>query len=348
MATQAPPGDAPARGVSQLYPNALVPSMESQAPPGDAPARGVSQLYPSDNQPPHVSTIRAPSKTPSSVTTGQSRQPSVRPSQTPYSQATVRPSHAATLRGASQAPSHQPSVRPSHAATLRGPSQAPTRGASQHHTTSSQIPGCEPSMRPNHGATELRRDVSRQPTIVLQPPSNHPTLLQRDSQSTTRQPVAQPTLLQRDQSRMPSAMPAIKEATITPVIGPSKKFENLPSVRSILNSPADIQMASRQPTINQLQGAEREAQEEWAEDKLSKLDTGCPQNYGWSRRGDGYLCDGGSHYITDALLAEGMGGLFAVKNKHDWQNRSQGPYYLVGKNEEGKNLFQKIDDPKMG
>ncbi|KAF7877187.1 hypothetical protein EAF04_000872 [Stromatinia cepivora] len=360
MASQAP--NSPGRGVSQLYPTPLVLGRESQAPPADAPARGVSQLYPSTSAS-HEQTQRAASKAPSQ--SRQSRQPSVRPSQTPphqssirasqapYNQATIKPSHAATLRGASQAPSHQPSIRPSHAATLRGPSQAPlphtsTRGASQYHTTSSRMPDGEPSVSANNGATELRRDVSRQPTIMLQSPSDHKTLLQRDTATITQRQSAQPTLLQRDPSKMPSSISTIREASKAPTINPSKKFENLPSVRSILHSPADMQMASRQSTINDMKGPEREAQEEWALGKLGKLDTGCPQNYGWSRRSDGYICDGGSHYITDLLLAEGMGGMFVVKDKHHWQDRSQGPYYWAGKNEQGKNLFMKVADPKMG
>ncbi|APA08922.1 hypothetical protein sscle_04g036920 [Sclerotinia sclerotiorum 1980 UF-70] len=379
MSSQPPP-NGPGRGVSQLYPTPPVLGMVSQAPPADTPAHDVSQLYASTSTS-HAQTLKTPSKAPSATASSQSRQlavrasqvqpqqASVRVSQAPYNQATARASHAATLRGASKAPSHQPSVKPSHAATLRGPSQAPphqpsikpshaaalrgpsqaplpqtsTRVASQYHTTSSRMPNGQASISANNGATELRHDVSQLPTIMLQAPFDHKTLIQRDTTL-----IAQPTLLQRDASKMPFSTPTIKEASKAPTITPSKKFQNLPSVRSILHLPVDIQMASRQSTINEMKGPERKAQDEWALGKLGQLDTGCPQNYGWSRRSDGYICDGGSHYITDLLLAEGMGGMFVVKDKHHWQDRSQGPYYWAGKNDQGKNLFMKVTDPKMG
>lgn len=349
MASEAPP-TGPGRGVSQLYPTASVKGRKSHPPSASVFARSASQLHPSASRSPS----QAPkplSKVPSSTGQSQSRRPSVNPSQAPnitgptqttYTQPTIRPSHAATLRGASQAPSHQTSTRPSHAATLRGQSQAPSsyapsRGTINYTATSPHTLGRGPSLKPLDGTTELQRDVSRQPTIMLQSPSNRQTFLQRDPS------ISQPTLLNRDQSKMPSSMSTIKEVSVAP----SKKIENMSSVRSILRTSNDIQMASRQPTINNMKGAEREEQESWALGKLGKLNTGCPQNYGWSRRSDGYICDGGSHYITDLLLAEGMGGMFVVKNKHEWQDRSQGPYYWVGKNAEGKNLFSKNKDSKI-
>ncbi|KAI9640399.1 hypothetical protein NHQ30_011144 [Ciborinia camelliae] len=350
MASQAPP-NGPGRGISQLYPTASVLGTTSKAPSADAHSSGVSQVDPSSS-PYHAQTLRSPSKAPSAAPS-QLHNPSVRPSQSPSHHLLARPSHAATLRGRSQA----------------APVHTLNRGASQYSTVlQTQTHG--PSIRANDNVTELRRDApsnyqaSRQPAIVLQSPTNdrtllqrdaatinqrqsaQHTLLQRDTPTVNRHQSAQHTLLQRDKSKMPSAMSAIKEASVTPIIGPSKKFENAPSVRSILHSPKDIQMASRQSTINELQGPEREAQEAWALGKLGKLDTGCPQNYGWSRRDDGYICEGGSHYITDVLLTEGMGGMFAVKNKHDWKNRSEGPYYWVGKNDQGKNLFMKIVPPE--
>ncbi|TGO28128.1 hypothetical protein BPAE_0032g00710 [Botrytis paeoniae] len=339
MASEAPP-TGPGRGVSQLYPTASVMGRESQAPSTSASARSVGQLHPSTSHSPSQGP-KALSKAPSSTGQNQSHRPSVKPPQVPtitgpsqtiYTQPTLRPSHAATLRSASQVQFHQPSISPSHAATLRDPSQAPSRGTINYTATSPQTLGRKPSLRPFDGTTEIQRDVSRQPTIMLQSPSNRQTFLQRDPS------ISQPTLLNRDQSQMSSSMSTIKEVSISP----SKKLEKISSVRNIVHTPTDIQMASRQPTINNMKGAEREEQEFWALGKLGKLNTGCPQNYGWSHRSDG-----GSHYITDLLLAEGMGGMFVVKNKHEWQNRSQGPYYWVGKNAEDKNLFSKNKDSKI-
>lgn len=354
MASQAPP-NGPGRGISQLYPTVSAIGMRSQAPSPSATARGIDQLHPSASSS-NACASKAPSRAPSAAPT-------------PFQHPSARPSHAATLRGPSQAPT----MVPSHAATLRGQYQAPSSYTSHRpgqYITGSRMPS---------GATELRRDAAsnsqapRHATIMVQPPSNARTLLQRDSTTITPHPSTRPTsaprdksqmqqqtvlqrdkpqmqqqtLHQQDKPQMQSSSTAIKQATIVPIIGPAKKFENAPSVRSVLHSTNDIQMASRQSVINQLQGPEREAQEKWALGKLGELTTGCPQNFGWSRRGDGYICDGGSHYITDDLLAEGMGGMFAVKDKHDWQNRSEGPYYWAGRNEQGTNLFMKVASPEM-
>ncbi|KAB8298899.1 hypothetical protein EYC80_001057 [Monilinia laxa] len=364
MASQAPPS-GPGRGISQLYPTASVPGMKSQTSPADAPTHGASQLYPSTSS--RSQAPRASSKAPS-VAPSPPHHPSVR---SPQAATISSPLNQPSAR-LSEAPYHQPTVRISHAVTLRGQSQVPPAHvssrspmASQYATASSQVPGREPSRRTNTGATELRRDATAKqqsllpPTIALSPPTDAKTLLQRDHDTTSQRPSANhtllrrdqsnthQTLLQRDRSKMPFVMTAIKEASVAPIIGPSKKFQNAPSVRSILHSPNDIKMASCQATITQLQGPERKAQEEWALGKLGKLNTGCPQNYGWSRRGDGYICDGGSHYITDLLLTEGMGGMYVVKDKHDWQNRTEGPYYWAGRNEQGKNLFMKVASPEM-
>ncbi|QSZ32411.1 hypothetical protein DSL72_001985 [Monilinia vaccinii-corymbosi] len=352
MASQAPPS-GPGRGISQLYPTASIHGMQSQASPAETPVHGASQLHaPSSSprspapsaapSPPHHPSIR-----PSKVATlrGPSYVPFARPPEAPHHPPTIKPSHAATLRAPSQAPSPRLSIRPSNAAALRGASQAPLSHTSSHS--------------PIQHAT-VNQQAQHQPRIVLSPPSDTRTLLKRDNDTVNQRPSAHQTLLQRDQppktdptslqrdhSKIPSAAPAIRGASVAPITGPSKKFENAPSVRSILHSMHDIKMASRQATITQLHGPERQAQEEWALGKLGKLTTGCPQNYAWSRRGDGYICDGGSHYITDLLLTEGMGGLYVVKDKHDWENRTEGPYYWAGRNEQGKNLFMKVASPEM-
>ncbi|RAL61898.1 hypothetical protein DID88_002961 [Monilinia fructigena] len=167
---------------------------------------------------------------------------------------TIRSPLNQTSARLSEAPYHQPTVRPSHAAAFRGQSQVPpayvsSRSPSQYATASSQMPRREPSRRTNTGATELRRDATAKrqsllpPTIAPSPPTDARTLLQRDNNTASQRASANhtflqrdqskmhQTLLQRDRSKMPPVMTAIKEVSVAPIIGPSKKFENAPSVR---------------------------------------------------------------------------------------------------------------------
>jgi hypothetical protein len=71
-------------------------------------------------------------------------------------------------------------------------------------------------------------------------------------------------------------------------------------------------MAARQTKINALSPDERAKQEEWAQRQLTMNTGQCVAGSGWYRYRDerGYRCDGGVHYVSDELLAEGKGGYF--------------------------------------
>jgi len=70
---------------------------------------------------------------------------------------------------------------------------------------------------------------------------------------------------------------------------------------------------------------ERKKQERWAQSIVQKT-ASCPEWYEWDRIENGYHCQGGHHLITDELLAEGKGGVYAVPLSHriDFY---MGPYY---------------------
>jgi hypothetical protein len=97
-----------------------------------------------------------------------------------------------------------------------------------------------------------------------------------------------------------------------------------PGTKSILISPRDLKMASRQPLIDTLDSQDREAQEKWAQE-LIKRSGACPEGYEWNRMPGGYQCRGGGHGMTDEMLAEGKGGLWALPTKN-WEVKL-GPYY---------------------
>jgi hypothetical protein len=99
-----------------------------------------------------------------------------------------------------------------------------------------------------------------------------------------------------------------------------------PSTKSILVTPKDIHMASRQPNFATLTPKEQTEQNDWAQDMIKRVGA-CPENFEWVRRENpgGYQCEGGGHGITDELLAEGKGGIMAHATKK-W-GESKGPYY---------------------
>jgi hypothetical protein len=97
-----------------------------------------------------------------------------------------------------------------------------------------------------------------------------------------------------------------------------------PTAKSILVTPEDIQMASRQTRIESLPPKDRQTQERWAQGMIKRAGV-CPEHYAWRRMSGGYQCEGGGHGITDELLAEGKGGMMAHRTRQ-W-GVSDGPYY---------------------
>ena len=97
-----------------------------------------------------------------------------------------------------------------------------------------------------------------------------------------------------------------------------------PGTKSIFLNPHDISMASRQTQIDTLPPEERDEQEEWAQE-LIRRSGACPQGYDWNRMPGGYQCKGGGHGITDDMLEEGKGGMWALPTKK-WDEKV-GPYY---------------------
>ncbi|KAF4635816.1 hypothetical protein G7Y89_g2294 [Cudoniella acicularis] len=112
---------------------------------------------------------------------------------------------------------------------------------------------------------------------------------------------------------------------------PSSTGQTMPSnldtsaPASILTTPEDIQMASRQQHIKSMTGPELAAQEKWVQSYIARQRV-CPANYGWKPVNifcGGYRCEGDNHIITHKIIAEGMGGVYV------WRGHeiAFGPYY---------------------
>ena len=80
---------------------------------------------------------------------------------------------------------------------------------------------------------------------------------------------------------------------------------------SLLRSSHDVKMTSRQTRIESLPPSERAAQEIWAHEQLKHFDGTCAAGYDWYRVKGGYRCEGGRHFVSDELLAEGKGGCYS-------------------------------------
>ena len=99
------------------------------------------------------------------------------------------------------------------------------------------------------------------------------------------------------------------------------------NVRSVLKSPEDVGMAARQTQFQSLTPQDQARQDQWARTQLA-INGACPEKYAWLRRDEGYQCEGGHHFISDELLAEGKGGIWHLRNSaHTRSDNRIGPYY---------------------
>ncbi|PQE10874.1 hypothetical protein CJF30_00009006 [Rutstroemia sp. NJR-2017a BBW] len=81
-------------------------------------------------------------------------------------------------------------------------------------------------------------------------------------------------------------------------------------------------MASKQVRYEELSREEQIEQDSWAS-SYSQHAGPCPAGFDWVRVQQGYVCNGGHHLMTDALVAEGKGGFYVGSLHMGWW----GPYY---------------------
>jgi hypothetical protein len=184
------------------------------------------------------------------------------------------------------------------------PTRIPAPSAMPSHLDTTRIPA--PSAMPSHMDTTRLPAASRMPSKL----------------DTTR--ILAPSVMQ---SKMyASRIPATSTVKEPPAYVPNIASLAPPSTKSILVTPKDIHMASRQPNFATLTPKEQTEQNDWAQDMIKRVGA-CPENFEWVRRENpgGYQCEGGGHGMTDELLAEGKGGIMAHATKKWGENK--GPYY---------------------
>lgn len=115
-------------------------------------------------------------------------------------------------------------------------------------------------------------------------------------------------------------------ATSTPTLTPEVVSMAPPTAISVVTSASDRQMMSRQTQLATLSARDQETQHAWARTAIERF-TPCPEGYAWERVHGGYQCEGRHHYVTDAQLAEGRGGLWFLPDGGRDLARRWGPYY---------------------
>jgi hypothetical protein len=114
---------------------------------------------------------------------------------------------------------------------------------------------------------------------------------------------------------------------------------------SHLRDREDFKMASKMASFATMTPKEQEKQEEWAQDFMKHIGI-CPEDNGWERREGGYQCSKGGHGMTDKMIAEGTGKIFAFKrhSARDWNDKEswEGPYILHPAND---GTFMKAPGP---
>ncbi|KAE8454293.1 hypothetical protein EG329_005218 [Mollisiaceae sp. DMI_Dod_QoI] len=174
------------------------------------------------------------------------------------------------------------------------------------------------SSQPSHPSFLSTRDKS----------SSHQS--QSQSQSQSRQSKSQ------SQSSHPSSTGGMTQLQSHPP----------PGTKSLLSS-RDREMAARQTRYTILLPSEREEQETWAQTQIKRT-AKCPHTWDWIRldRERGYRCEGGHHFITDELLAEGKRGMMFIPLDLEgkWDVR-WGPYYPDVDRKEGRYVY---GGPKEG
>ncbi|KAH8661492.1 hypothetical protein BGZ60DRAFT_530445 [Tricladium varicosporioides] len=94
--------------------------------------------------------------------------------------------------------------------------------------------------------------------------------------------------------------------------------------QSVFQSQYDIEMAQKQTRMETLTPQEKQQQEQWAQSQLNTNASvgACIMGFTWYRQSvkiegimtGGYRCHGGSHFVSDKLLATGQGGYYTRLN----------------------------------
>ena len=263
-------------------------------------------------------------------------------------------------------PSRNPSSRAQSSNTVKSPTKNPPRSSvreTQQHsykTTGSTAKGSQSggqsssSVRhserlpypedkkpyiPSGRQTNERGQTSRQPSSEIASSSrHHPSPISSHLRKITQQTMPASSRVKTEHYQVgnmdrtffegmvaKSEYDAHRPASAHKAYPPTQRTMAPSSARTILTDPEDLSMARRQTQYASLAPHEQAKQEKWAQSMIGRTGS-CPEGFAWSRIHDGYQCNGGHHVITDELLAEGRGGVYALEFSMLPDDR-WGPYY---------------------
>ncbi|KAF4635135.1 hypothetical protein G7Y89_g2968 [Cudoniella acicularis] len=227
---------------------------------------------------------------------------------------------------------------PNYQSSKYSSSSRPSSG--QHVSSSSKRP-----QRPQRPQTEVLPSSIDKIWVPTQYLPNSMDKSQRPStalSSKRPQPAATQYLPpSMDKSQRPSTSSSSKKPQVAatqylpPSMDKSKKTQSyVPSVAApLLKTAYDVQMAHRQTQIETMKPEERKKQKDWAQKQLTENAGVCVQGFQWIRwhgpyDNGGYRCKGGSHFVSDSLIAEGKGGymggsILSTIDRPIWN----GPFY---------------------
>ncbi|KAB8291721.1 hypothetical protein EYC80_006518 [Monilinia laxa] len=184
---------------------------------------------------------------------------------------------------------------PQHSHSSNRPSSSRHMAPSSSRPSSSDVPNTYTTLEKNNHSS-IRASSLRHP-------QQH-TTLQRDRQAFfSHRPTStnQNTLLYQDQqSSSSSRQPTMIRASATSAP---------PDARSRFKTQHDVDMASKQVRYQEMNHEEKKKQDQWVSDFI-KYAGPCPAGFSWERVIEGYVCNGGNHFCTDEVLAEGKGGFY--------------------------------------
>ncbi|KAE8453433.1 hypothetical protein EG329_010294 [Mollisiaceae sp. DMI_Dod_QoI] len=120
------------------------------------------------------------------------------------------------------------------------------------------------------------------------------------------------------------------EVRITRELQPISDYRNTTPGKSFLKTDHDRTMAARQKDFDTLSSGEQRKQAKWARQYI-KLTGLCPGEAKWLREKSlgGFICTTNQHLVTDALIAEGKGGMLRRGNRFITPTTTtwEGPFY---------------------
>lgn len=305
------------------------------APPADAPSLDFESL---DTQFQNLHVSKAPAKLDSSKGLD-----SLKPSSS--SSKIVEPSSSSTVKSPTKNPPRssirktQPPPYKTTGSTVKGSQPGGQSSSSVRHSERSPYPEDKKSHILSSRHTTERGQTSRQPSSQVSSSSHHqPSQISSHFRKTTQQTMPAGSRVKTEHYQVGNMDRTFFEGMVAKseydAHSPASAHKTHPltqrtmapsSARTILTDHEDLAMARRQTQYASLAPPEQAKQEKWAQSMIGRTGS-CPEGFAWSRIHDGYQCNGGHHVITDELLAEGRGGVYALEFSRSPDDR-WGPYY---------------------